>query len=675
MAFPMADWIVSLILLLALLLVARYRKAICAVDRGSFNNIAAGLVILALVSIGRVYNDLGIFHQTPFLSESTFYELIHWIGIITGFAFMISGISTWLPLAKNARQFNQTRFSRLEFVKKTEQLIGVESRLDKVLSATLDNILDHFEFTQGLVLTYSSQHKSTRTVDFKIDDTTLTDRMNYVSFDERKWHGYSDTGVTDTHMFGGIPNALGQPSMVLPVVIDDQPSAFFVLWSKSKIGVEDEGFQNLKIAMDIIARKVKTDRLRLKGEFLGRCESLRGKLAGLISGTATIKSNLGAVTSTLKDAVPFEMMTVTIFGESRDKGDRYTLSGGGTALVEKAVDLGPQLPLITQLFEAGRSTTVNGDTVDSEGPWGSMQSIAGCPLFEGPESIGCVFLGSSHAKAFSPRHIEMLGFIEPLFTHMVRGERIRIRASQHERRMTRVAAFTDELGRISSLQEAFEEAANLLADELKTCMVRISSVEDDGAFLRSRALVTPREIVGMVPVDGRMIVSLMGYHKLAMDSGRQVLVNQKDPDSRMSEAEAAQCLTRDLQSALIVPVQSGGHTAVVISLAEMRDWKRFRFGGSEVLFAEAVARALTLAIQKSQLRQQAMAGLRGRAAAQSLEDAPVLDRVKSPLTSILGSIEILRSKPEGDEERLHRYLGIIDRSARRIQEFLTEEVR
>ena len=56
------------------------------------------------------------------------------------------------------------------------------------------------------------------------------------------------------------------------------------------------------------------------------------------------------------------------------------------------------------------------------------------------------------------------------------------------------------------------------------------------------------------------------------------------------------------------------------------------------------------------------------------EFAPeVKSRIKSALTGIMGSIEILKSKTEKGETDASRYIDIIDRSAQKINDYCAQE--
>jgi len=113
----------------------------------------------------------------------------------------------------------------------------------------------------------------------------------------------------------------------------------------------------------------------------------------------------------------------------------------------------------------------------------------------------------------------------------------------------------------------------------------------------------------------------------------------------------------------------------VISLAELRRWSRYQYNQADVLFAISVASGLSLAIQlalgkktkdHSRLYEDSIKPAK-------LTDPALKGRIRSSLSSILGSVEMIKSHSPNTDASLDRYLTIIDRSAQRINDFFAEK--
>ena len=103
------DFAGAVVFLLALIAVSRFSRYITAQDREAYNHVVTGLVILAIISLSKIYSDAGLFSRAPFVSEPLFFQLLFWIGIITGLAFLISGVTNWVPLSRSYRKYNRDR--------------------------------------------------------------------------------------------------------------------------------------------------------------------------------------------------------------------------------------------------------------------------------------------------------------------------------------------------------------------------------------------------------------------------------------------------------------------------------------------------------------------------------------------------------------------------------------
>jgi hypothetical protein len=58
----------------------------------------------------------------------------------------------------------------------------------------------------------------------------------------------------------------------------------------------------------------------------------------------------------------------------------------------------------------------------------------------------------------------------------------------------------------------------------------------------------------------------------------------------------------------------------------------------------------------------------------TLPDPVLKGRIRSSLSSILGSVEMIKSHNPNTDASLDRYLSIIDRSAQRINDYFAEKV-
>ncbi|MEW5993536.1 MAG: GAF domain-containing protein, partial [Candidatus Zixiibacteriota bacterium] len=187
---------------------------------------------------------------------------------------------------------------------------------------------------------------------------------------------------------------------------------------------------------------------------------------------------------------------------------------------------------------------------------------------------------------------------------------------------------------------------------------------------------TLRPVQGITPADGTMILSMMPLHCKVRDNNGPVLVNPEEIECKMLLSERRQLCSAHMNSALLVPLTIGEEVMAVISLAELRHWSRSRYTPADLAFVSTVAAALSLAMQavlSGRSRGVLPTGTEDRFADTSPSDMSMRGRVRSSLSSILGSVELIRHRQPVSDRDLDRYLTIIDRSAQRICDLVREK--
>jgi K+-sensing histidine kinase KdpD len=158
-----------------------------------------------------------------------------------------------------------------------------------------------------------------------------------------------------------------------------------------------------------------------------------------------------------------------------------------------------------------------------------------------------------------------------------------------------------------------------------------------------------------------------------------MLVNQDDPESLMPDEEARLILDERIRSALLVPLLINGEAVGVISLGEMRNWERQPLTEEETAFIKHIANQVSLALKKGLLLRS---NERMREKLKEWEEkknkvgaetdfspsfSTLSYEVSNPLTSILGSAELLRLKEPNLSPENFKYIQNIQKGADRIQ--------
>ncbi len=672
MSFVTADWAMAVFLLLALILVRGFRTQIKTDNAESYDNVAGGLVILALTALARVYFMLGLFDGVPFLSEPVFFDLAYWICIITGATFVISGVANWLPLARYHRKFNQGKIRNLDLLRKIEQLIGAGARLDSVLAHSLEYMTGRMSFTSGAVFKCSpstgqlSVTATTGQLPFPAD---LLQQIRLKGIEGSQPLSRPDDGLGRSRIL--FPQGQTGPQVTLPILVSNRPVGYFLFWDDRSEEIDSDDMLTLRLAIDAIARKIDMDRMTLRQQSEAGRFRFRQRLQRAVIRERGTKEKFAVLARGLVERGEFDYVSLSILESTTNRIRRFSCGPEARILVEPGLPLPDSNSLTAAAYYADREVCHQSLTSDKQpGPdeivtARRVSSLMALPLPVGGEYRVVLTLASEVPSAFGREVRDDLRSLNGLVAEVAWPETARLMVGRETRRLKELSRFCSVVSDGESQRSAIEMAARMISDELDAGLVRISRLDETGSFLESLALVSETPMTEMVPANGQMIISLMPLHEQVLKTGNQLMIDRKVEASRMPEIEARQAFTDTARTALLVPILAGSKAVGVISIADFDRRLVPALERGSRLFIQTVARLLSLAVGRPEVAAGPPAEYRpGEVPASGRE---IRTQVKSSLTGILGSVEMLRSNPASPaDENLERYLSIIDRSARRI---------
>ncbi|MBU8932405.1 MAG: GAF domain-containing protein [candidate division Zixibacteria bacterium] len=583
----------GLISLSALVVVLRFRPMILALSGEVYRHISSGLVIMALVATARLGNDAGFFVSVPFFSEPLFFKLTSWIATITATVLLASGISGWLERGRSPQAQSDKKDNRYDLLKQIEQLVAGESRTTLILERVLELIVGGLRISKGAIFV---RQQRTGTISFLSAAGGLekdVDLLRSISTSASSTDESDDIAVE-------VPPGSESPRVVMPLRVKGKLVAVFLLWT-DKIGLSIEDQDVVRLVMDILGRSMTSRKLQLEVEYGRQQNRETENLQEIIDSGGNFDDRVVRVARLLRGVTGAEYLSFTMAYTGRDSR-RYTVGRNGTLLSEKGLDpiwLEDLSSTMTDGTHPFMATTdmeqmppFVGDIMKATG----VKDLLVVPLQDTNCTKAVLLLGPVHARG---RTLHTLRAMIPVLARMLSAEIGRYEEEQFRRRHTLVNCILSELASESESQQVYQKAANVLLRELRTSSVRISTFEENGTFLRSRALALTHSQDDMVPADGHMIMSLMPYHRLVRDHGRLMVINQENAEGTMSQAETRQMYRPDLKSALLVPITLGQQVCGVISLADRRRSDRYHYTPCDVLFVSSVAAAVALVIRSA----------------------------------------------------------------------------
>ncbi len=665
---------ICLFFLAALILMAELKNQIRAESHEGYNNIAGGLSILALVSLANWLNTINLFEAVPFLSEPVFYSLANWIGVIIGTALLAVGVSNWLPLARRHRVYNKARVQHLEVLRRVEQLVGVESRLDTVLSTTLGYMIENFGFSAGAVYKYSENQNNLTLATSAGTDTVEADHLAALSILQDKYNDYQLGVRSDpAGVFDGYPDSLDRPQEVFPIEVRGKTVGFFMLWNDSAGKCSSDDEVTLRLAIDIIARKIDMDRLTLQVKASQDSERWISQMQSRIDAAGSVGERVGALARGLNRELSVDYGALAII-EGQNQVRRYSFGPGGQVLVDAGLRIPEQGMLTGPAFAFNRTVTVQ-DLPNNRQPSlgeivtdNDVRSLIALSVAENGDQTAVMIVASRVEHAYGVSELRRLEALRPLLNRLLDMEKASEKLKRLEGRINRLSQTAKRLGGLRTKDEVFQEAARLISEETGADIVRISTADDNGAFLESRALVSTKPLTGMVPGYGQSIVSLMSVHKRVLTDCVTARVGRGGSDVTLSEIETKQSFAEGITNALIVPITVDNKAVGIVAIGASEDNAASVEDEAVESFVEAITGLLASSLGMSDNRQGT-----GDAEANDERDSELRNRLKSPLTGIIGSVEYLKSRSlESDDEQIRKYVSILDRSVSKMGDFLRE---
>jgi GAF domain-containing protein len=670
------NWVICLFFLGALVGTATMKTAIIAVDRRSYSYMAVGVALMALTALIRVFQSVGLINSAAFVGEPLFYHLTTAILLITGLTFAVSGLSSWLLIRKRARSDSAVEIRQLETIKLVEQLAQLENRIDTIFTAALELIVGDYDFRWGVVLKFSSRTGAVRVVSSAGDLSFDSAALSKARFNHDLWRTRADGDTGPICDLLSIPQGSIQTSLSVPIVVDGTPVGIFLLLDAPETARSRQSKQNIRIMADIIARRVELDRRQLCVQFFEETAQFRTDIDSAIVNTEDLRSSAAALAVAVREHVSADILTLLVFHPNEQQLSRYTSSAGGN-LVELKIPIPSETTLTGYLRRIQKSVMITDArgtasiAVDGPVAAGTVRSILAVPIIAGDDCLGALILGSDRVNEYTARHQSLIQGVVPVLVRYLQSVRhfrsVQSRLQKYERHFS-LMADSDSMPQDEWLRAVGESLAMVAGADC----VRVAALEDDGQFMRSVAFSGKAESVQTAPANGLLVLSVLDCHRKVIETARPLVGMHGDADRMITRLELNQVIGERCAGVRIVPLVAHGQVVGTLTFGYVSSDIPSLSAADETIL-QALASRIAWTIAEPATTRAAGNRLRGydRAVAANRSERDLRNRLKSPLTGILGSLEMLRARKDAPE--VGRYLAIMDKSARRMQEYLEPE--
>jgi transcriptional regulator with GAF, ATPase, and Fis domain len=425
---------------------------------------------------------------------------------------------------------------------------------------------------------------------------------------------------------------------------------------------------------EVSPKAVRDDAIRL-----AILKDAHSRLLTLAISGAEISETLASGGPMLKAFVKHDMVSFAVVDDKLADMKRYSVSDSGNRILERGLSFPVSDTAIEQVVESGKASisgALSGIRYRDDA-WLSkcgFRSRISVPVVQNNRVMGVLSFVSMSEQAYSDDDVSRASMLTDVFA-------VAIKLSSAEREMRSLKSHVTESwellsrltasGDIGSFQR---DLVRCFTDTLPATCCRLSVYERRAGTLTCLAEhYRRRQNSGSDKMATPVRIDRMPWHNSAIRAGKVVVFNQSDGKRIMTDEEVGLGFPDSMRSGMIFPLKVAGRVRGIISVGEMREWKRRSFSSDDIACAEMMAAQASLAIAMSESVPRGVS-VQGSGDI-SIDDgllSLVNRRMVSPLSSILGATELLEKEAEPDEGKSQEYVAIIRRNVEKAVKALDE---
>ncbi|MEZ5359098.1 MAG: GAF domain-containing protein [Candidatus Zixiibacteriota bacterium] len=668
------------IVLVSVLTVGRSAFETC---KDAYRQIVYGLAFLTVFSFIHLAINTGLPAHLTFLKDKQFAKIVEATFIAGGLIFLLIGLGSWLPTIRDKKVADGKSQRRYNCLSEITRMINNAESFDDAVNGTLTSLTEQIGINRTAGFKYAAKLDALfliGTHGFSSENPPVLNRIDLTGTD---LHNILVTSRYSRDVGGNTIFDNGrQPDIVIPIRWQERLYGSLLCWQGEK-EIDEETIELIALAGDMLGHKagslVQTQNL----QYQQQQNDAYSRLSRLCNQVSSLQQLTKPLFDLLQDALGAEFMTIAEIDGSGENMFRYSINAGGRVLLEKRVSRPTQGTDMEKVFKDNHTIIV--DDVQKYDRYHNEDGlIISCgmhakivsPVAIGRRVLATVVLGHSQPGYFSRLHQRRLEELIHLVASVIDKERLHESVETREEQMIRLQMMEKDLLSEKPIDEIFTEACDMLTKRMKCTMARVSLIDKENENLITQKWQTIRDTGQKVNQSEKIPLTLLPWHRLAVENSKPMLINQADMDSRMQAQESTQTLLPNIKSAMLVPIQLNGSVRGIISIGEVRNWNRRTFSAADLILAKDVAGKCSLALRMKQLR---MNKLNSRPFANMWRESSqepiraLRSELKSPLTSIIGAVELLKTKEGAEDEFATRYYNMIMRSAEKIQTLTEKE--
>jgi GAF domain-containing protein len=637
----------------------------------------------------------------PFISSAEIF------GYIAGAGLVLFGFLKWSSLFSNIRQAATLRLRQVTCMKAVLSILNHHEKLDEVFKASLPCLMNVMGYKMGVVFkpTFCSPEMILVT-HCGIPAKNISNLYNLYSTNTLYQETIKSKEVTVTSDIMSLPEygTLFSPEdkicsfACVPIkfcgkilgllgIYDSKPNSFLYQ--------EIQFLTSLGETLGLAAKQFLTsERNKKRRDYISCLENI----SKLTQEGLCLEDAFSQISTELKKIIDFDYISLAIADRSGQNMNRISFGTSGGMLLDKRASIPTAGTAVGKVMESGERWIEEdvrlSESLGKDKDFVNEELVKACgirsrlilPLMSKGSICGALSLGHQRPGLYSPNDAKWLKpFCQQLLL-LIQEKNILEKLKKEEHLSSLLFDYTQKLVYDEDLKAFLNEVASGLTQKLPKSFVRIMLLNKDRDLLTSHALHQIRkEGINLEKME-RFPLKDLPWHRLTLEAKRPMLINQDEPESLMPDKEARLILDERIKSALLVPLIINQEAVGIISLGEMRNWERQPLTEEETAFIKHTANQVSLALKKGLLLRS---NERMREKLKIFEErkyevgawtdlSPSLSdlsyQVSNPLTSILGSAELLRLKEPNLSPDNFKYIQNIEKGADRLQKVVEKFV-
>lgn len=669
------DLLYLALFLVVLIAIYRLKASASAADKPALGRIVIGMICLTIISILQTLDHQMMLESVPLIGDPSGLKTVMAIGIMTGLAFLLTGVGAWLPSWGGNRKRQTDLGKRYFCLKMVQQAVDRSRSFDEALAETANCLMAYMKLSRCVGFKYSAARGMLYAAKSSEDSEAVPAQWKSISLsgtrlnrELRRWRAWRTATERSEELYFGIYT----PDMIVPITHKQTLYGAIFAWGETSENTDDDMIDLLTTIGEILGRHATAlvaaakgdyqhNRLEAVEEFSQQCQQASG-----------VKDIIGHMCRMIQRMVGAEYLSFSALDSSGENMIRHTIGSAGRLLLEKGISRPTQGSEIYRIYREGAPRVTVDVAVDEMGGVEDglflscgMHARLSLPVLAGKRVMAVVTLGHSRTGHFTPRHSVALQSLIGMVAGVVAREQLIRRLDIKENQIVQLETAERNLADNGSEPDQLDSICRLVTEHMNSTIARVSLLDGDRSHLVSQACRSIRPLSGELKHDAVIPLSLLPWHRMALDAKKLMLINQEDPESRMLVPEASASLVPDLKSAVLVPILVNDNPVGLLSIGEQRNWNRRSLGATDLIFAKNMAGkcAVALRMGASPVRTRSISD----ATRESIVTQPrIRQQISDPLSSIIGAVELLKRRHDGDDYTT-KYHDLILRSAERIK--------